>query len=353
MEMKTRLLLVPSLLVMLAVLAAGCGGGSSTSVPADAVATVGSTPISKSTFQALMTVAFARYKAQGQPEPKVGTAAYSQLKDQAVSYLVNEQELQQEAQKAGVTVSDQDVTKYLDMVKQTYYHGNEQKFQDALKADHISLAELVQYNIRPTLLSQKLQTKVSSSANVSTADAQKYYTQHKASYGTPAETTRSVRHILVKNKKLANQLEQKLSSGASFATLAKKYSKDPGSAAQGGKYAAVKGREVPAYDAVAFTLKTGKTSAPVNATSKANGGFGWFIIQPLGPIKKTAAKTQPFSQVESQIKLLLGQQKKGLAWSNFLAKVKKDYQGKVAYQTGYTPATTTTPTLPAQTTTTG
>ena len=102
--MKTRLLLVPSLLVTLAVLAAGCGGGSSTSVPADSVATVGSTPISKATFQSLMTVAFARYKAQGQPEPKVGTDAYSQLRDQAVTYLVNEQELQQEAQKLGVSV---------------------------------------------------------------------------------------------------------------------------------------------------------------------------------------------------------------------------------------------------------
>lgn len=351
--MKIRLLLVPSLLVTLAVLAAGCGGGSSTSVPADAVATVGSTPISKATFQSLMTVAFARYKAQGQPEPKVGTDAYAQLRDQAVTYLVNEQELQQEAQKLGVSVSDQDVAKYLDTVKKRYYHGDEKKFEDALKADHVSLADLEQYNIRPTLLSQKLQTKVTSSANVSTADAQKYYEANKSSYGTPAETTRSVRHILVKSKQLANQLEQKLNSGASFASLAKKYSKDPGSAAQGGKYAAVKGREVPAYDAVAFTLKTGKTSAPVDATSKANGGYGWFIIQPLGPVKKTAAKTQPFSQVESQIKVQLGQQKKSLAWSNFLAKVRKDYQGKVAYQTGYKPAATTTPTVPAQTSTTG
>src|SRR5262245_57291206 len=203
MEMKTRLLLVPSLLVMLAVLvAAGCGGGSSASVPADAVATVGSTPISKATFQSLMTVAFARYKAQGQPEPKVGTDAYSQLRDQAVTYLVNEQELQQEAEKLGVTVSDKDVAKYLDNVKQTYYHGNEKKFEDALKADHISLADLEQYNIRPTLLSQKLEKKVTSSANVSTSDAQHYYDQNASSYATPK--TREVRHILVDSKTLAD-----------------------------------------------------------------------------------------------------------------------------------------------------
>jgi parvulin-like peptidyl-prolyl isomerase len=344
MEMKIRLLLVPVLLVTVAALAAGCGGGSQ-AVPADAVATVGSTPITKTQFQALMTLAAARYKAQGQAVPKVGTAAYSQLRDQAVTYLVNEEELRQEADKLGVKVTDQDVSKYLDTVKQTYYHGSEKKFEDALKADHITLAELEQYNIRPTLLSQKLQAKVSSSANVSTADAKRYYDQNKTSYGTPAETTRSVRHILVDNKNLANQLEQKLKQGASFAALAKKYSKDTGSAQQGGKLTAVKGQLVKPFQDVAFSLKTGQTSPPVHSQ------YGWHIIQALGPVKKTAAHTQPFSQVEAQIKLQLAQQKKQLAWSNFLAKVKKDYQGKIAYQTGYTPATTTTPAAPAPTTT--
>ena len=346
--MKTRLLLVPSLLVMLAVLAAGCGGGSSASVPADAVATVGSTPISKTTFQALMTVAFARFKAQGQPEPKVGTDAYAQLRDQAVSYLVNEQELQQEAQKLGVSVSDQDVTKYLDTVKQTYYHGDEKKFQDALKADHISLAELVQYNIRPTLLSQKLQTKVSSGANVSTADAQHFYDTNKSSFTTPE--TRQVRHILVNSKALADQIETKLKNGADFATLAKKYSKDTGSAQQGGKLCVAHGgssgtcqQTVPPFDKASFSLKTHEISQPVKSV------YGWHIIQALTPI--TPAHTQAFKQVQAQIKLQLAQQKKGLAWSNFMAKVKKDYQGKVAYQTGYKPAATTTPTVPAQTTT--
>jgi foldase protein PrsA len=350
MEMKTRLLLVPALLVTIAALAAGCGGGGSTSVPADAVATVGSTPISKSTFQALMTVAFARYKSQGQPEPKVGTAAYTQLRDQAVGYLVNQEELQQEAQKLGVTVSDSDVAKYLENVKKTYYHGSEKKFEDAMKADHITLAELEQYNIRPTLLSQKLQAKVASSANVSTQDAQQYYNQNKASFTTPK--TREVRHILVNSKTLADQIETKLKNGADFAQLAKKYSKDTGSAKQGGKLCVAHGgssgactQTVPPFDKASFSLKTHEISQPVKSV------YGWHIIQALSPI--SPSHTQSFSQVEAQIKLQLAQQKKQLAWSNFLAKVKKDYQGKVAYQTGYTPAATTTATAPAQTTTTG
>ena len=369
--MKTRLLLVPllqshsakskvsgrktaslwlaGLLVTIAILAAGCGGGSSASVPADAVATVGSTPITKSTFQGALDYAEAINKAKGQPAPKVGTPAYSQLQDSVVAYLVSGEEFQQEAQKLGVTVSDRDVAKYLDTVKKSYYQGSEKKLEAALKKSGITLPEFEQYYVRPLLLNQKLQAKVTSSADVSTSDAQRYYDQNKkASFTTPE--TREVRHILVTKKSLADQIEKKLKNGADFAQLAKKYSKDTGSAQQGGKLCVAHGgssgactQTVPPFDKAAFSLKKNEISQPVKSV------YGWHIIQALSGI--TPARTQPFSQVQAQIKLQLAQQKKQLAWSNWLAKVKKDYDGKVAYQTGYKPATSTTPTVPAQTTT--
>src|SRR4029077_2635968 len=99
MEMKTRLLLLSVPVALVAVLAAGCGGGGGANgVPADSIAKVGGTDITKTTFNDLLTVAFARYQSQGQPAPKVGTPAYSQLRDQAVSFLVQEEELKQEGQ---------------------------------------------------------------------------------------------------------------------------------------------------------------------------------------------------------------------------------------------------------------
>ena len=74
MEMKTRLPFLLLALLLVALLAA-CGGGSSNAnVPADAIATVNGTPITKTSFTSLLTVACARYKSQGQPCPKIGRA---------------------------------------------------------------------------------------------------------------------------------------------------------------------------------------------------------------------------------------------------------------------------------------
>jgi foldase protein PrsA len=352
MEMKTRLLLVPLCLAAVAALAAGCGGGSN-SVSADAIAVVGGTPITKTTFTNLIKVGLANYKAHGQAPPKVGTPLYTQLKDQAVTFLVQTEELMQEGQKIGVTVTQKDIDAKVAAIKAQYYGGSQAKLLAALNKNNISLAAFEQYELKDQqLLPQKIYDKVTSSVKVSKADAKKYYDQNKASFSTPAATTREVAHILVKTKSLANKLEQKLKNGASFATLAKKYSTDTGSGQNGGKLCISKTGQsgsciptVPPFAKVAFSLKTGETSKPVHSQ------YGWHVIRALGPVKNTPAHTQSFSQAEAQIQQQLLTTKKGQAWSAWLAKLKKDYQGKVNYQTGYAPVTTTTPTLTTPTTT--
>ncbi len=347
--MKTRLPLLLLTLALVALLAA-CGGGSgSGNVPNDAIATVGSTPITKANFTSLMAVACARYKAQGQACPKVGTSAYTQLRDQAVTYLVQQEELNQEAQKLGVSVSQKDIDKQVEQIQKTYYKNNKAKFLAALKKDDISLAQLEQYNVRPNLLSSKLQSKVTSNVQVSDAAAQKYYNDNKTSFTTPK--TREVRHILVDNKALAEKIEKELKNGASFATLAKKYSKDTGSAAQGGKLCVAHGgtsgacaQTVAPFDKAAFGLKT-------NEISLVHSVYGWHVLQPIGPVKP--AHMQTFPEVEAQIKANLGSQQKQTAWTAWLAKMASDFKNKVSYQTGYTPATTTTSSSTTAATTTG
>ncbi|MGH2976865.1 MAG: peptidylprolyl isomerase [Gaiellaceae bacterium] len=347
--MKTRLPFLLLSIVLAASLLAACGGGgTSGNVPADAIATVGGTPITKTQFSSLMVVACARYKAQGQACPKVGTTTYSSLRYSAVTFLVQQAELQQEADKLGVSVTQKDLDKQVEQIKKQYYQGKEKKFDAALKKDDISLDQLEQYELRPNLLGQNLENKVTADVTVSNSAALKYYKANKSSFTTPK--TREVRHILVNSKSLAETIETKLSNGGSFAALAKQYSKDTGSAAHGGKLCVAHGgtsgacqQTVAPFDKAAFSLKTNEISQPVKSV------YGYHIIQALAAVKP--AHTQTFSQVKAQIQANLASQQKQTAWTAWLAKMAKDFKGKVAYQTGYTPATTSTTTTSAPTTT--
>jgi parvulin-like peptidyl-prolyl isomerase len=335
MEMKTRLLFVPLLLALVASLAA-CGG-SSQDVPANSVAVVGGNPITLAQYNALLAQALAQTKAHGQPEPQPGTQEYTQLKAQVVADLVEIAELEQQAAKEGVTETPSDVDKYIADLVKTGYSGSQKKFEDALKAQGLTMDDAKQ-QVRITQLATKLKAKVTASATVTPKDEKDYF--NSPTY----PLTRSVEHILVKQKGLADTIEQKLKNGASFAALAKQYSKDPSSAAQGGKYTATRGKEVPAYDDAAFSLKTGQLSAPVDATSAADGGYGWFIIKALGPVPT-------FSTVQPAIHSALLQQAQEKLWEQWLSDLTKHYQGKVSYQAGYTPPTTTAvPTSPPPTT---
>lgn len=327
--MKTRLFFVPVLVAAVAALAA-CGGGSGTLSSTD-VAEVGSTPITKTQFTDLMKQAEAQAIAQGQPAVKIGTSAYTTLRDHVVAYLVQIAELQQQAAKLDAKVTPGDVNAYLQSVAKLHYGGSEKKLDAAIRKGGLTVPQ-AKFQVMVNLLAQKLKTKVTQSVKVSTADAQKYYNQNKSAYHQ--NKSREVRHILVSSKAKAEMIETKLRNGANFAALAKQYSKDTGTASLGGKYTAVEGQDVPTFDAAAFALKTGQISQPVHSP------YGWHVIEAIGPVKP--AHTETFKQAEPTIEQNLLTQQQSTAWGAWLTNLGKQYQGKIKYQTGYAPATTTT-----------
>jgi len=333
-----RLASLPALLALV-LFAAGCGGGGAPSVPSNAVAVVGSDTITKSLFNELMNGTKSAYVARKTAFPKAGTSQYKALQDQTMKYLVQQDELQQKAKTLGIVVTDADINARLKQIKTQYFGGSEVKYQQQLKAQGLTEA-LLRVNLHGQILSEKIYTKVTGNVKVSDAEIQKYYNDHKSTY-SQAES-RDVRHILVNNKKLADQLEAQLKAGGDFAALAKKYSKDPGSAKQGGKLTISKGQTVAPFDKVAFSLKTNEISPPVHTT------YGWHIIQALSAIKP--AKQTPLSSVKASIQQQLLQTKKTDVINTWVDGVNKEYAKKIAYATGYTPLATTTAVTPATTT---
>ena len=273
--MKTFRFLPLALLLALLLLAAGCGGGSK-SVPPTAVAVVGSQTITKTEFNSLFDSARSQYQAKKTPFPKPGTTQYKQLQDRALGYLVEISEFEQKAKDLGITITPKDVNARLALIKKQV-GGTDKAYRAQLKASGITEKQLLQ-NIHANLLSEKLYAKVTAKTTVSNDEIKTYYAAHKSAYGHAA--SRDIRHILVNSEKLAKDIIQQLKGGADFAKLAKKYSKDPGSAANGGKLTITKGQTVAEFDKTAFALQTNQLSGPVKTT------YGYHIIQ---PISKTVA----------------------------------------------------------------
>jgi foldase protein PrsA len=363
----TRRFVLPLLsLAVLAAVAAGCGGGGgkkSSTTPAakscDAklgpgvIATVCSATVTKGQFDQVLQQARRQYKLQKRAFPAAGSPDYQTLVGQIVNFLVQRAEYAQKAAELGVTVTDKQIADRLQQIKKQFFNGNEKRYQQALKQQGVTDADIRQ-DIRSQLISQGIQNKVTKSLTVTDADVSAYYKQHLNDlYTQPARTdppSRDVRHILVKTKKKAVELENKLKAGASFATLAKQNTLDTSSKATGGKLTISKGQTVPPFDKVAFSLKNGQISAPVHTQ------FGWHIIQALSavkPAKKVPKKVTPLSQVKASIRTQLLSEKKTNAIKVWSDKTTAEFEPTIHYATGYAPPSTAASTTEAAPTTTG
>ena len=325
----------------LALLAAGCGGTTSASLGSDDVAVVGDQQVSKQEFQQLMARAQKSYDQQKRAFPKAGTAEYEQLKGQAITFLIQQAEVDSQAKKLGVDVSNDKVDQEIARYKKQYYGGSDARYEKAVKQQGLT-DEQAREAIRQQLVSQAVFKKVTGDVKVSDGDIKAYYNSHKSQYVQPQ--TRDVRHILVPKKALADSLYAQLKSGANFAKLAKQYSKDPGSAANGGKLTVSKGQTVPEFDKTAFSLKTGQISQPVHTQ------YGYHIIQALSAVKPAA--TTSLAKVRASIRQQLEQQRKNDKITKWLEDTKKSYcNNKIKYQVGYQPSPDPCATLTAATST--
>ena len=159
-------------------------------------------------------------------------------------------------------------------------------------------------------------SKVLTQTQVTQQDLESYYDQHREEYRVPEQV--NVRHILIKSPLPGpdNKVDQKavdaaqakaqdvlkqVKAGGNFADLAKKYSEDPGSAKNGGSLGWIgKGRTVPEFEKVAFSLPKGATSDLVKSS------YGFHIIH---VDDKQDAHVKTLDEVQSQIEPLIKQQK--------------------------------------------
>lgn len=334
---------VSSLAVVLvasaALVAAGCGGVDD--VPADAVAIVDGTVITKTELDELLGRAKKSYAAQKREFPKAGTSEYTALQNQAVAYLVQRAEYDKEAEKLGVTVTPADLDKRIAEVMKEFFGGDTKKLEAQLAEQGYTDASF-RDDITAQILSEKIFEQITTGVTVNDADVQRYYAENKAQYTVAA--SRDVRHILIAekgkdgaidfaaSKTLADDVVGRLKADEDFAKLAKELSQDPGSAANGGKLSIQKGQTVAPFEKSSFSLGVDEVSEPIRTE------FGYHVIQALGPVKP--ASTTPLATAEAQIKEQLLKEKKDQAVADWTKQLEKDYKDKLTYSAGYAPPST-------------
>jgi foldase protein PrsA len=334
-----------------------CGGG----VPSGSVAKVDETAITNAAFQHWLGVAStsataAQVGAPGTPVPPHYTSCIAKLKEidekeikglktkplteaqlkqecetryknyvqEVLGFLISAQWVINEANSMGVKVSDEEVHKQFEKIKNSQF-PTQAEFQKFLKSSGQTVSDLL-LRVKLNLLSSKIQQKISKQkANVTQAQVEKYYNENKSRYGTPEK--RNVEEILTKTEANAQQAKKEIESGKSFAEVAKAKSVDNTTKNNGGLIAGLtKGTQAPALDEAMFSAKPGVLLGPV----KTPFGYTIFRVNSTSP-----GSQQQLSQVQAAIKAQLAATGQQESLTKFVKEFKARWKAKTECAAGY------------------
>lgn len=367
-------------LVLMAGLVAGCGGESG--LPNDAVAQVGSEYISQEEFDARLAMFESQY-AGSIPDKETDPEAYKEFQQQVLDYMVMHEVVVQKSESLGISVSDAEVQTEFDSILNDSFGGDQAQFDEALKAQGVTLEQL-KVNYKESMLLQKAYDQVTKDVTtVPEADIAAYFEEHKAEYFT--DETRTARHILISPTgdrptttttttatsssdsstttiasttttapptdaewaaalATAEKVRADLAGGADWTEEAQEYSDDPGTKEVGGDLGTVyKGQMVPEFEESVYSMAVDEISEPVKTS------YGYHIIQ-VTAITEAKQYTLDDESVKSDITTTLVNEAKGKVWTDWLTTTKAEL--KVVYKEGMELPTTTTTAVSGETTTT-
>jgi parvulin-like peptidyl-prolyl isomerase len=205
--------------------------------------------------------------------------AYKQLRQAALTALIDKELLWQEAVKRGLVISDTTVQSQVDQTRQAM--GGAEVFTRRLQDAGFDEAGFAEYT-RRELAAQQMFAELTKVAGPDEKQVRAFYAEHRAEMSRPEEV--QARHILIKVPQGADpatveaarlrleQMRVNISQGQDFASVARAGSEDA-SASEGGDLGYFpRGRMYPAFEVAAFALAPGAVSEPVRTT------VGWHLI---------------------------------------------------------------------------
>jgi parvulin-like peptidyl-prolyl isomerase len=213
---------------------------------------------------------FIRANVRGADPAQISEADRKKVLDMLVNDLI----VDMESAKLGVGASNEEVNAYIEQIKKQN-NLDDAKLMAALEQQGLTLDAYRQQVAKEIQRSQLLARNVRSQVSVTPEQIQKYYDEHKDQFSEADAVT--VRHIFFAvpqqgGEQAMQQLGDKaktaytrLQAGEPFAQVAREMSEGP-DASQGGMLGTMKkGQMRPELESVAFSLRAGQWSPPVQS----------------------------------------------------------------------------------------
>ncbi|BCB08943.1 hypothetical protein HHSLTHF2_28330 [Vreelandella venusta] len=208
----------------------------------------------------------------------------SQLAQQVLERMVMDEIQLQMARQANLSVDDTELNRQLRSIAESNGMTLDQ-FADAVEADGMTLGGVREEIRREMLMRQVQQRQISQRVTVTERDVERFLSQQPSQQGQAFIEEIRARHVLVEltptrnedqARARAEQARQRLQQGADFASVAREFSDDRGSAMNGGELGWVRpGQTVPAFEEAMGSLSTNQLSEPVRSQ------FGYHVIEVL------------------------------------------------------------------------
>ena len=253
----------------------------------------------------------------GRVDPQQLESMKDMIRQQAVNNMINRMLLEQEAEKAKIDVTGEQIKERVDQVKGGF--PTEEAFADQLNASGLTEAGFLQEVELAMKIEKLLEEKTSSLGQTEDQEVREFYNENLDRFKQAEQVQAS--HILIpleeadteetkveKKKKLEGILEE-VRSGADFAALAQEHSSCPSKTRGGDLGFFPRGQMVGAFEETAFSLEVGKVSGVVETQ------FGYHIIKLTD---KKAASTVPFDESKAEISAFLDNQKQQQAVASYI-----------------------------------
>jgi peptidyl-prolyl cis-trans isomerase SurA len=218
-------------------------------------------------------------------DPRKQPDKFRELQSGALESLIAQKVLLIKAKEDSVTVEARQVDQVLDerLKAMTEQLGSEQKLEEYFGQPLRKVRRTLRENIEEGLLVQKLQRTKFGEMKMSRREVEEFYQAMKDSL-PGVKAAAHLRHILLSitageaavtaARTKIDTLLKRVRSGEDFATLARMYSEDPGSAAKGGELGFIqRGDFVREFEETAFALQPDEISNVVRSQ------FGFHVIQ--------------------------------------------------------------------------